>query len=77
MKVEPTQLHARKIRNLEALKSEIARCLEEEVSLKANDKNARVSSGSIGRSPNNPQSPDEADRRRTKSALDQGQEPEA
>ena len=56
MKIEPAQLHARKIRNLEALKSEIARCLEEEVSLKANDKNARVSSGSIGRSQNNTQS---------------------
>ena len=42
MKVEPTQLHARKIRNLEALKSEIARCLEEEVSLKAEERQERA-----------------------------------
>ena len=42
MKIEPTQLHARKIRHPEALKSQIARCLEEEVNLKAEERQERA-----------------------------------
>ena len=42
MKIDPTQLHARKIRHLEALKSQIARCLEKEVNLKAEERQERA-----------------------------------
>ena len=42
MKIEPTQLQARKIRHLEALKSQIARCLEKEVNLKAEERQERA-----------------------------------
>ena len=42
MKIEPTQLHARKIRHPEALKSQIARCLEEEVNLLAEERQERA-----------------------------------
>ena len=42
MKIEPTQLHARKIRHLEALKAQIARCLEKEVNLKAEERQERA-----------------------------------
>ena len=41
MKIEPTQLHACKIRHLEAL-SQIARSLEEEVNLKAEERQERA-----------------------------------
>ena len=42
VKIEPAQLHARKIRHLEALKSQIARCLEEEVNLLAEERQERA-----------------------------------
>ena len=42
MKIEPTQLNARKIRHLEALKSQIAQCLEKEVNLKAEERQERA-----------------------------------
>jgi hypothetical protein len=55
---EPTQLHSHQDQHLEALKTQIARCLERETNLQAEER--RVNSGSIGRSPNDAQFADEA-----------------
>ena len=41
MKIEP-EFHARKIRHLEALKTQIARCLEKEVNLQAEERRERA-----------------------------------
>ena len=40
---EPTQLHTRKDRRLEALKIQIARCLEREVNLQIEERRERAS----------------------------------
>jgi hypothetical protein len=42
MVVEPTQLGARRSRHLEELKSQIARCLDQEMSLKAEERRERA-----------------------------------
>jgi len=39
--IEPTQLRRRKDRHLDALKHEIARCLEKELSLRAEERQER------------------------------------
>ena len=69
MKIEPTQLHARKIRHQEALKAQIARCLEKEVNLKAEERQERARQ--LGIDWNNTQSADDRRLRRTKPALNQ------
>jgi hypothetical protein len=40
--IEPTQLHRRRNRHLDALKAQIARCLEKELSLKAEERQERA-----------------------------------
>jgi hypothetical protein len=40
--IEPTQLRPRQDRHLEALKTQIARCLEKEVSLQAEERRERA-----------------------------------
>ena len=42
MKIDPTQLHAPKTRHLEALKSQIARCLEKELNFRAEERRERA-----------------------------------
>ena len=42
MVVEPTQLEARRSRHLEELKSQIARCLDQEMDLKAEERRERA-----------------------------------
>ena len=42
MVVEPTQLEARRSRHLEELKSQIARCLDQEMDLKAEERRDRA-----------------------------------
>ena len=42
MIIEPTQLHTRQDRHLEALKTQIARCLEKEVNLQAEERRERA-----------------------------------
>ena len=42
MKIEPTQLHTRNDRHLEALKTQIAHCLRKEASLQAEERRERA-----------------------------------
>jgi hypothetical protein len=42
MAIEPTQIEARRSRHLEELKSQIARCIEQEMDLKSEERRERA-----------------------------------